>query len=538
MDWFEAISENFMDSGGRPLSILEKVRGRYPVALHGTSLSIGSADPLRPEYLKRLKALVDRIEPFIVSDHLCWSSVQGEELHDLLPLPMTEEAVKHVVERVKKVQDYLGRQILLENVSTYVTYQHSAMAEWEFLREIAERSGCGILLDLNNIYVNAFNHKFDAKEYLRNIPAEKVGQFHLAGHTDMGKFLFDTHTGQIIDPVWDLYREALKLYGKVPTLIEWDEAIPEWAVLAEEAERARKIYREFEGEAEALNGKNDSARFSISLSERSRSENLEPWSLSETEQRFKTWIQPGKEKLDCRLNPQGGDQGAERLEVYAGGYTARIHEALSEVYEAVKKVIGPANFTELAEAYALRYPSKHYNLSYAGKNLPEFLKTWELGNAWPFLPDLAELEWKIVTAFHAFDEKPFDLSSLAGMAPDDWEKSRLVFQPSVQLIHSEWPVLDIWGVRKKPVHEIRLDVAGRPQWALIFRAGTEIRTRILQPREHILMTQLMKGMPLGQALEIAALPEEESGMIQEWFQFWAAAGLIANLKVLQNTPQD
>ncbi len=344
MDWFEAISENFMDSGGRPLKILEKVRSHYPVALHGTSLSIGSADPLRPEYLKRLKDLVDRIEPFIVSDHLCWSSVQGEELHDLLPLPMTEEAVRHVVERVQKVQEYLGRQILLENVSTYVTYKHSSMQEWEFLREIAKRSGCGILLDLNNIYVNAFNHKFDAREYLKNIPADKVGQFHLAGHTDMGKFLFDTHTGTVIDPVWDLYREALSLYGKVPTLIEWDADIPEFSVLQEEAARARKIYdasvqRSFE--------------VPDSLKNEAAAKNSVP--LAEIEARMKSWVQPERQKLDCLLNPQGGDPGAERLSVYADGYVARIHESLSEGFEAVKKVIGPRRFVELAEAYPVKY---------------------------------------------------------------------------------------------------------------------------------------------------------------------------------------
>lgn len=241
MDWFEAISENFMDTGGRPVKILEQVRSRYPVALHGVSLSIGSADPINPVYLERLKKLAGRIEPAIVSDHLCWCGVDNENLHDLLPLPFTEEAVHFIVSRVGQAQDFLGRRILLENVSTYVTYKHSAMPEWEFLTEVARRSGCGILLDLNNIYVNAVNHKFDPKEYVKNIPAELVGQFHLAGHTDRGGFLFDTHGSPVIDAVWDLYRLALELYGPVPTLIEWDAEIPEFPRLAEEARRARKI---------------------------------------------------------------------------------------------------------------------------------------------------------------------------------------------------------------------------------------------------------------------------------------------------------
>ncbi len=242
MDWFEAISENFMDSQGRPLHILEAVRRHYPVALHGVSLSIGSTDPLDQRYLERLKTLVDRIDPAIVSDHLCWTGVEGENLHDLFPLPFTEEAIRHVAGRVEQVQGYLQRRILLENVSTYVTYRHSTMPEWEFLTEVARRSDCGILLDLNNIYVNAYNHQFDPYEYLAHVPGELVGQFHLAGHTDMGSYLFDTHSRPVIDAVWDLYRDALKRWGPVTTLIEWDEDIPPFSQLAEEAEKARAIY--------------------------------------------------------------------------------------------------------------------------------------------------------------------------------------------------------------------------------------------------------------------------------------------------------
>ncbi len=244
MDWFEAISENFMDSGGRPLAILESVRQRYPVALHGVSLSIGSTDPLNEDYLKRLKVLADRIEPAIVSDHLCWTGVENENLHDLLPLPFTEEAIRHIAGRVTQVQDFLKRRILLENVSTYVTSKHSAMQEWEFITAIAQRSGCGILLDLNNVYVNAYNHQFDAHTYIRNIPGELVGQFHLAGHTDMGDYLFDTHSKPVIEEVWSLYREALSLWGPVTTLIEWDEDIPVFERLSEEADHARAIFVE------------------------------------------------------------------------------------------------------------------------------------------------------------------------------------------------------------------------------------------------------------------------------------------------------
>lgn len=244
MDWFEVVSENYMDTGGRPLAILKEVRNHYPVALHGVSLSIGSVDPLNRKYLERLKLLVQTIDPFIVSDHLCWTGVDGENLHDLLPLPFTEEALDHIVNRVGQVQQFLDRQILLENVSSYVTYKHSMIPEWEFISQIAKRSGCGILLDLNNIYVNAINHKFNAEDYISGIPEDLVGQFHLGGHTDMGSFLFDTHSKSVCEAVWKLYEKALEKFGTISTLMEWDAEIPSFEVLSGEACRARKICQE------------------------------------------------------------------------------------------------------------------------------------------------------------------------------------------------------------------------------------------------------------------------------------------------------
>ena len=249
VDWFEAVSENFMIRGGRPLAVLEKAREIAPLVLHGVSLSLGSTDPLNDAYLHDLQTLIHRFEPAWVSDHLCWGSVGGHYAHDLLPLPYTEEALAHVVERVRAVQDRLGRQILLENVSSYLTFSHSTMPEWTFLAEVAERADCGILLDVNNVYVSATNHGFNPAEYLTALPAERIGQIHLAGHSDQGTHLLDTHAGPVSAPVWDLYRLALHRYGRVSTLIEWDERIPEFDELCAEAERARAIECEILGGA-------------------------------------------------------------------------------------------------------------------------------------------------------------------------------------------------------------------------------------------------------------------------------------------------
>jgi uncharacterized protein (UPF0276 family) len=241
VDWFEVISENFMVRGGRPLHVLERVRRDHPIVLHGVSLSIGTTDPLDGDYLDRLRDLAARVEPAWVSDHLCWTSVGGHNAHDLLPLPYTEEALDHVVARVAAVQEHLGRRIALENVSTYLTLPSSTLTEWDFLAEVARRADCGILLDVNNVYVSAVNHGFDPIAYIEAVPPERVWQIHLAGHTDRGTHLLDTHSRPVCDEVWDLYRVATRHVGAVASLIEWDEDIPDWETLVGQSERARLL---------------------------------------------------------------------------------------------------------------------------------------------------------------------------------------------------------------------------------------------------------------------------------------------------------
>lgn len=253
VDWFEVITENFMVPGGRPLEVLEAVRERYPIVMHGVSLSIGSNDPLNRAYLKQLRAMAKRCEPAWISDHLCWTGVGGKNLHDLMPLPYTEETIEHVASRIEQVQDYLGRRIAIENVSSYIEYRASSMPEWEFVGAVAERADCGILLDINNIYVSAYNHGYDAKTYVDAISPERVVQTHLAGFTDKGTHLLDTHDHPVSDQVWALYRYATERFGTKSTLIEWDDNIPEFDVLAATAERAREIA----AQADARGARND-----------------------------------------------------------------------------------------------------------------------------------------------------------------------------------------------------------------------------------------------------------------------------------------
>jgi uncharacterized protein len=241
VDWFEVLSENFMDTGGRPLHVLDRVAERFPLAMHGVSLSIGSTDPLDRAYLRKLKALAERSRARWVSDHLCWTGVLGRNTHDLLPLPYDEGTLRHVSRRVRQVQDLLERPLVLENPSTYLAFARSTMPEWEFLSRLSDDSGCGLLLDVNNVYVSAFNHGFDPCQYVDAIPADRVVQVHLAGHSNHGTHILDTHDGPAIDEVWALYARLCARTGPVSTLFEWDASIPPLAEVRAEAEKARPL---------------------------------------------------------------------------------------------------------------------------------------------------------------------------------------------------------------------------------------------------------------------------------------------------------
>ncbi len=245
--WFEAISENYMDSEGRPLDMLELIRRDYPVALHGVSLSIASAEGIRPQYLTRLKALKERIDPFIVSDHLCWTGTHASNLHDLLPFPFTQEALQVILDNVDHVQTTLGSSILLENVSTYLQLDEPDFTEWEFLALVAQRSGCRILLDVNNLYVNARNLRFDPMVYVNSLRLDLIGQIHLAGFTDLGTHLFDTHSRPVYPEVWELFTHIIARLADVPVLIEWDADIPEFPILEQEADKADRIWVQCHG---------------------------------------------------------------------------------------------------------------------------------------------------------------------------------------------------------------------------------------------------------------------------------------------------
>ncbi|MBY0408432.1 MAG: DUF692 domain-containing protein, partial [Rickettsiales bacterium] len=245
VDWFEIISENFMDTDGKPRRNLARILEYYPVVMHGVAMSIGTVDPLNSEYLTKLKKLADDIKPAWISDHLCWTGIAHKNTHDLLPVPYTEEALKHITQRIKDVQDFLERPIALENPSTYLEFKQSSMPEAEFIARMAEESGCNLLLDVNNVYVTCFNHRLDPKAYLDTLPLDRVIQIHLSGHTNNGTHIIDTHDDHVVDEVWQLYKYGVHKAGRVPnTMVEWDDNIPDFDVLYAELGKAKVASRD------------------------------------------------------------------------------------------------------------------------------------------------------------------------------------------------------------------------------------------------------------------------------------------------------
>ena len=355
VDWFEVLSENYMVEGGQPLRMLDRICERYPVVMHGVSLSIASTSPLDFDYLTRLKALAARVNPKWISDHLCWTGVHGVNLHDLLPIPYTREALDHVVDRVSQVQDFLGRRLTLENVSSYVTFGQSEMTEWEFVSEVANRADCWLLFDVNNVYVSAYNHGFSADDFLNGVPRDRVVQFHVAGHSHEESHIVDTHDHPVCDEVWDVYRAAVAHFGPVSTMIERDDNIPPLAELVDELDHARSIAREVLGARASPPRNEQPQRPSGELPAR----------------------HPRRRRHDpCR--DQGQRQGRAQSAVRRLPPTPMSRASprcLADDYEQLHAYLGDAGFAKFAKSYIAAHPSDRKSARDFGRHVPEFLES-------------------------------------------------------------------------------------------------------------------------------------------------------------------
>ena len=544
-DWLEAISENYLGVGGRARKILLAVRERYPMTLHGVSLGIGGTDPVDEGYLDALKALAADVEPAWVSDHLCFTGVGGRTSHDLLPLPFTQESLANVVSRVAHVQERLGRVLVLENVSSYVGYRVSTMPEWEFLAELARRSGCGLLLDVNNVFVSATNHGFDPRAYLAAIPPESVWQFHLAGPSEMGPLLVDTHDHPVLPEVWELYREAVRRFGEVSSLVEWDDAIPELAVVRAERDKAEAIAAE--ARATPPRPATGSVPFSVATSVGSApfpvaTENgtdplipvIPSMNLREVQGLFFGLITAPEDvakTLDAREAEGGegrravaelfaGDErmpAEERLDAYANMYFFRLRDVLAEDFERTAAVLGEARWHNLVTDYLLVHPPTRWSLRWAGEALPGFMRGHAYGAERPWLADVAALEWARNEAFQAEDSEALSPEALAAVPAEEWPALRFEALPGTSLVESRWDLAAWWEGDTSAVGAV--GAAGEPapvpsgapaeapdgQLLVVWRDDDDdVQHLALPPGEAEAARRLFAGAPFAEVCEACA----------------------------------
>ncbi len=504
VDWVEAISENFMGVGGRPLAVLEKVRRERPVVLHGVSLGIGSAEPLDQRYLEEWKALITRIEPAIVSDHLCWGRAHGRYSHDLLPVPFTEEVVRHVVERVSQVQDFLGRRIALENVSSYLTFEQSELTEWEFLAQVAKRSGCDVLLDVNNIFVSSCNHGFEPDAYLSGVPVEHVKQIHLAGHQRRPELIIDTHDGPVSDEVWALYARAMGRFGDVPTLIEWDDAVPPLETLLAEAEKARKVRPVSLSPA----GERVGERANTGLGTLESTQRALFAAITDANP-----VTPEAEALIAEHPPLSSKA---RIEVYAEMYWLRMRDVLRDAFPTVRARLGDETFDANVADYLRAHPSTHHSLDRLGRSFAGFLQD-----------DVAAVEWARAESFIAPDAQASSFEQLKAHAPETWGELELKAHPSVRVLCLESDPLPALRAQREgqPVPE----TVATPTNVAVWRTGFVTFHVAVSSPEATSLRRLIAGAPLTELLEPFEGLDDGGTAAFEALQSWFTEGMVAAL---------
>lgn len=490
LPWFEVITENFMGAGGRPKFVLESVRKNYPVAFHGVGLSIGSQDPLRREYLDGLKNLVSDFAPFIVSDHLSWSRHNGQNSHDLLPIEYTEKTLAHVAARVMKVQEHLGRKLYLENPSAYVMSRSNEMRESEFLRELCRRTGCGVMLDVNNLVVNKYNLGVDYDLYLEDIRAVDVPQFHVAGHAVNAQIRVDTHDNAPDAETIMLLKKAMGLWPQALPLIEWDDHLPELSALIS---MAREI---------DLMGAEIVPDFSEKKWQRETIEVAMPHSQNRLAPMFWSYIfsPEGLHNQSPEIEKEFFTQSTSAtvgMSVYNSGFFLRALAVLENVFPKLKFVCG-ALFTDLMRGYLQAYPPVEDSIDFIGADLPAYLATADLpealGGARKIFVDLAALEKARQQAFWSRDAQHLDLSVLQNLNSDAWVNQKICLLPSVQVLNVTYDVLSTFN--EIDAHRSPDLPVERPYTILVFRDGHGVHAQEVTARHADIFNKLQEPVPL------------------------------------------
>lgn len=519
--FLEVHSENYLARAGWDWHVLSELRRDYPVSLHGVGLGLGSAHGFSDVHLERLRALVDAVDPFLVSEHLSWGALADRQLNDLLPLALDEAALALLCERVDRVQEGLGRRLLVENVSTYVRFRADTMSEAEFLAALARRTGCGILLDVNNLYVNQRNHGEDARAAIGALPVGSVGEIHLAGHLETPLALVDHHGAAVAEPVWELYRAALARFGRVPTLVEWDAELPPIDGLLAEAARADAIAQDYPvppALAPVLRPPAPPAP---------RDE-----ALATLQQRFGAAL--FDRSHEAALRPFLSEGGVERLALYRGNLSAAWERALGEAYPVLRQLVGEEFFAGLVHAYGKAAPSQDPDLAGFGARFADFLAGFAPAAPYPYLPDVARLEWAVHRAYLVPDVAPLGLAALAAMSPQALDAARFILHPSLSLLRSRWAIAALWQAHQPagpalPAH------ADAPCTVLVVRRGWRVEVVEESAAGAAALDRLAAGASFGAALDaaLAAAAADEGtpdigAMLQGWFRLGVVTAIAAD----------
>lgn len=522
VDWFEVISENFMDTDGRAKRNLARIRERYPVVMHGIALSIGTVDPLNSDYLQKLRKLADFVKPSWISDHLCWTGIAHKNTHDLLPVPYTEEALKHIVTRIKQVQDFLERPIALENPSTYLEFTSSHIPESEFIARMAQESGCSLLLDVNNVYVSCYNHRLDPKAYIDALPLDKIVQIHLSGHSNMGTHIIDTHDDYVVDEVWALYRYVTHKAGRtLNTMVEWDDKIPAWEVLFAELDKAKAAAASAQQYASLPYMAQPSTPYiTNAITPLAESQSLMQEAIflgGVMDSKPDTWIR-SKERFAAK----------DQLAVYINAYRYRLYDVTAEDYPVLQHYLGNKVFDGLIKDFINVAQSEHFNVGRYSAQLPEFVAGHPAGDA--MACELAQLENSVCQLVDPPETIALEPHHLTGLTPESLMESTLHPRTALQLFAFEYPVNDYFiavkeGQAPKPPEPQKSFVA-------VFRHEDVVWRMALFENEYHLLQKLFAGAPIGKALEDLQheldLPEEELSLhLSEWFSRWMRNGLLS-----------
>ncbi len=522
VDWFEIISENFMDNEGKAKQTLARIKERYPIAMHGVSLSIGTIDPLNSMYLKQLRTLIDWLNPPWVSDHLCWTGIAHKNTHDLLPVPYTEEALHHIVSRIKQVQDAIGRPLVLENPSTYLEFTDSYIPEQEFLSRMAEEADCGLLLDINNVFVTCFNHRLSPQAYLDALPLDRVVQIHLAGHTNKGTHIVDTHNSPVVDDVWALYHYIISKCGTINTMIEWDEDIPAFETVYAELQKAKALTRS-SAPVPTLPDFSEPHYYPITNQRVAYAERLAlmqdsilPGASIDSNSNPESWIRP---KPDFPANAQ--------LEVYALGYRIRLYHVLKPDYPVLTHYLGEQSMDKLLKDFVNTIPSTHYNIDRYAEHFPSFLHT-HLSDK--FAHALCQLETIIASLAFAPETPSISQADMQHLSPDAFLTTRFSMHPASAL-------LSLGGAVNRYYQQVRdgltpSPITEQPSYLLVYKHEGTIWRLELEKEEYTLLNTLQTYPTFTTALD--ALSKDETVNIAPiteqfatWFARWLQNGVFS-----------